>query len=185
MWIPQGHRSSQKTCSSMGSSPWAAAPARSLLLHGLSTDCTSSRHIPLPGRGVAHGLQCGYSALQEGNVLLHWLQGISALAPGVLPAFSFTYLGICSLFFPHFFVTPLFHSCCALFPTLSSIYYHRGTTRVVDGLSFGQCWVCLGASWNRLCPTWRQLLLSSYRNHPISHPTAKPWPHKPHAQAEH
>lgn len=130
VWIPQGHRSSQKTCSSMGSSPWAAAPARSLLLHGLSTDCTSSRHICLPGHGVAHGLQCGYSASQDGNVLPHWLQGISALAPGVLPAFSFTDLGICSVFFLPFFPhSSLSHLLCSIshpFFNILSQRHHQG-----------------------------------------------------------
>lgn len=82
---PEGHRSCQKTCSGMGSSPWAAAPARSLLLHGLCTDCTF-KHIHLAGHAAGHGLQCGCSVLLEENVLPHWLQGISALAPGVFPS---------------------------------------------------------------------------------------------------
>lgn len=80
---PQGHRSCQKICPT-------CAP-----LHGLqplqgasfcpgSPQTASSRHSHLPGHGAAQGLQCGCSELQEGNVLPHWLQGISTLAPGVL-----------------------------------------------------------------------------------------------------
>ncbi|KAK4807226.1 hypothetical protein QYF61_024346 [Mycteria americana] len=61
---PTGHRSCQKTCSCVGTSPWATVPARSLLLHGLSPQAAASfrAHIHLLQRGVLHGLQGWISA---------------------------------------------------------------------------------------------------------------------------
>lgn len=75
----------------------------------------------------------------------------------------------------------LFCNCCTAVFTLSkmrnsnNIMYvtymlhanNRSTAGITDGLSFGQQWVCFGASCNWLCLTWGQLLVS-YRSHPWS-----------------
>jgi len=58
---PWGHKSCQKTCSGMGSSPQTAVLASCLLLCGLSMGSQPpSGHIHLFWHGVLHGVQGGY-----------------------------------------------------------------------------------------------------------------------------
>jgi len=54
----------------------------------------------------------------------------------------------------------------------------EATTNITDGLIFGQLHVHLGASCNRLCLAWRELLVFSHRSTPED-PTTKILPHKP------
>lgn len=53
------------------------------------------------------------------------------------------------------------------------------TTSVADCLSFGQLWVCFGASWCLLCPTPGQILFFSHKDHSWNLPAPNTLPWKP------
>lgn len=88
--LPLGHRSCQETCSYMGSSPQAVAPARSLLLCGLSMGCRGTT-----GFTMVSSMGCrGISAL------------VSETPPTLLPFWPRCHRAV-----PHtFFLTPHCHA---------------------------------------------------------------------------
>lgn len=127
---------------------------------------------------ILHGLQGGYllllgSPCTAGQSLLWHLEHSSPPHP---PPSSLTFVsaGLCAV--PQI-LTPL-SQMLQYFFTLSELRYHRGTIDTIDFFSFGQQWVCLGVNWNKLCPTWEQLLWSSQRNHLWSPSTTKHLPGK-------
>lgn len=88
----------------------------------------------------------------QGNLCFHtWITFLSSF---------FNDLGC----FSHIFSLPS-HSCCTSFsPFLKDVLVEM-LSMSLTGSSFGQWWVCPGASWNWLCPTWEQLLLFSHSRH--------------------
>jgi len=104
----------------MGSSPWAAAPVRSLLLRGL---CIGFSFFQ--GMATCSGMGSSMGCSRHSS---------PAPREPSPPTFSLTLMSARQF---HIFLTPLSHSCCTTFFTLSWICYLGDVTSIVDGLSFG------------------------------------------------
>jgi len=153
---PGGQKSCQKVCSSVGSSSWTTAPARTQFLHKLSMGCSFLQSMSTCcGMGSAICCSAGICS----DIVLHGLQRDDLCHHGLLLGLQVNLCSwsTCSLFF----LTDL-HVCIVFSLTYSHssppavvtqqflplICNPRGAISIAGRLSYAQQWDCLGDSWN-------------------------------------
>lgn len=161
-WVTHGLQLLQRICSGMGHSPQAAAAFG-------ACPCAPACSPPWPALWILPPLWSTTGCRETTNFTVVFSRGcreISVPVPGAHP--SLLHWSVCLQgCLSHIFLVSLSQVPHSIF-TLSKICYHRGATNIGGWPSFSQQWVHLRTSWNHLCLTQEQILISSYRSCPCS-----------------
>lgn len=142
----------QKIYSNMGS-PVASVPARNLLQHGLSMDC-SFLQVTSTCSCVASSMDYRRKNCVVMIFPMVW-KGIFAPAPGEPSPLP------CSL---QSCLSPHSHLLWSSFYLILNVL-PWSTYQCCRQAQLWPVWISFGAGWNRLCSTWGQLLVSSHGSH--------------------